>query len=117
MSKTAVWVVAVDNYLPELCAITFPNLQQFAKSIDAEFNVITDRKFKDFPPSYEKLQIHELGKDYEWNILIDADIIIHPDFPDPRIRVGKNNLGAYYEFDLRIAFNRIDPYMKKYAKK
>ena len=114
--KTALWVVAVNNYLPDLCAITFPNLKEFAEKIGAEFKVITDRKFPDFPPSYEKLQIHELGKDYEWNILIDADIIIHPDLPDPRVRTGKNNLGVYYGFDLRVAFPRVDPYMEKYAR-
>ena len=114
--STAVWVVAVNDYLPDLCAVTFPNLQEFADRLGAEFKVIRDRKFPTFPPSYEKLQIHELGRDYDWNILIDADIIIHPDMPDPRTRTGKSSLGVYYGYDLRVAMKRMDPYMISYAK-
>lgn len=115
--KTAVWVVAVNNYMPELCAITFPNLKAFASRIGADFNVIEERKFNSFPPTYEKLQVYELGKTYEWNILIDADMIVHPDLPDPRVRTGKNALGIYYGFDARIAFNRITLSMQEYARK
>jgi hypothetical protein len=113
--STAIWVVAVNNYLPELCAVTFPNLREFADRLGAEFHVITERKFPSFPPTYEKLQIHKLGEKYDWNILIDADIIIHPDLPDPRVRTGAQFLGTYYGYDLKVAMNRLDPYMIQYA--
>ena len=81
VSKT-VHVVNVDNYFPEMCELTFPLLRGYAKKIGAQFNLITERKYPEFPPTYEKLQIYEQGADSDWNILIDADVVVGPDAPD-----------------------------------
>ena len=80
--KKTLYTVCVDNYFPELMTYTFPNLKQYAKKIGADFHVITERKFPEFPPPYEKVQIYELGKENDWNILVDADLLLHPDFED-----------------------------------
>jgi len=76
--KKVLYVVRVNNYLPELCALTFVNIRAYAEKIEAEFQEITDRKFPDFPPTYEKMQVYELGRDNDWNILVDADLLLHP---------------------------------------
>lgn len=82
MKKFAVWVVNINNYFPELLNITLPTIKSYASKIRADFNLITERKFPDFPPTYEKVQVHELGKEYSWNILFDADILLHKDLPN-----------------------------------
>jgi hypothetical protein len=69
----------IDGWFPELCAITLPLYKRYADRIGAEFHIITERKFPDFPPNYERLQVYELGRDCDWNICLDADYIIDPE--------------------------------------
>jgi len=72
-------VVAINNWYPELTAITLPLLRKWAFKIGADFNLIEKAKFLGWPPNYERMQIYEAGKDYLWNINIDADYVIDPE--------------------------------------
>lgn len=82
--KKTLYTLCVDNYEPEITEITFPLMRAYAEKIEADFFVITERKFPDAPPVYEKFQIYELSKEHEndWNIFFDADALIHPEFFD-----------------------------------
>lgn len=82
--KKTVFTLCVDNYAPEITEITFPLLKAYADKIRADFHIITERKFPEYPPVYEKIQIYELAQQMEndWNIYIDADALIHPDLMD-----------------------------------
>lgn len=88
----AIWTLNVNNYEPQITEHTYPLLQRYADKCGAEFRVITDRHFPDFPPAYEKLQIHELGKDYDWNTYIDSDTIVHPGFFDISNHITKDTV-------------------------
>ena len=81
--KIIIHVLNVDNYFPELTKLTFPTIEAWANKIHADVNYITKRKYPDWPVEYEKLQIYQDGKDADWNILCDADILIHPDMYNP----------------------------------
>ena len=59
-----------------------PLIQKWATNIGADFNLITEPKFEGYPPNYERFQIWEAGLDYQWNINVDADFIIHPELED-----------------------------------
>jgi hypothetical protein len=91
VSKT-VWTLAVDNYAPEITSLTYPLLKRYAEKIGAEFRTITERKFPDYPPVYEKLQIFELGRNNDWNIYIDSDAIVHPDMFDVTNHLSKDTV-------------------------
>jgi len=82
--KKTVYTLCVDDYEPEITAITFPFMKAWADKIEADFHVITERKHPEYPPVYEKFQIYELAKEHDndWNIFFDADALIHPDFFD-----------------------------------
>lgn len=82
--QKTVFTLCVDNYAPEITSITFPLLKAYADKIRADFFIIDQRRFPEFPPVYEKLQIYELGQQMnnDWNIFIDADALIHPDLFD-----------------------------------
>lgn len=97
-------MIALPGYQPEMCKITLPNLEQYARRIGADFNVITKQKFPDYPPNYERLQIFEYGKDYRWNINIDADTILHPEFEDPTERLDPRSVAALYSIELAYYF-------------
>ena len=82
MKKACVHVVVIDDWFPELCALTLPLIQKWAKNIGADFNLISKAKFEGWPANYERFQIYEQGRDYCWNINIDADFVVHPDLED-----------------------------------
>lgn len=92
--KKTIFTLRVDNYAPEICEITYPLLKHYAKKIGADFYTIKDRKFPDWPPVYEKLQIYELAKEMEndWNIYIDSDTLVHPDFFDVTEHLTKDTV-------------------------
>ena len=81
MRKT-IFTLNVNDYAPEVRAMTYPLLRYYARKIGAEFREITERKFPAWPVVYEKLQIHELGKGSDWIIFFDADTLVHPECID-----------------------------------
>lgn len=93
--KKTIFTLAVDDYAPEITALTFPLMQRYADKIGAEFFVIRERKFPDhYPAVFEKLQIHALGRDMgnDWNIFFDADALIHPDMFDLTAHLSKDTV-------------------------
>ena len=80
--RKIIHVVNINDFFPELFALTYPTIRSYAERNGYMINMITERKFPDYPINYEKMQVYEDGKDAEVNILCDADMLIHPEFPD-----------------------------------
>jgi len=82
------------NYSKDITNITYPLLKRYAKKIDADFEVITSRKFPDWPVVYEKLQIYNLAREQnrEWIYYIDSDAIVHPEFFDVTDFISKDTV-------------------------
>lgn len=107
--KKTLFVLNVDNYAPEITEVTYPLLKHYAEKIGADFYEIRERKFPDFPPVYEKLQIYELAREMgnDWNIYIDADALIHPDMydmtdhlqKDTVLHNGRDRAGNRWKYD------------------
>lgn len=102
-----IYVLNIDNYLPEITSITYPLIRDYCKRIGAEFIEIKDRKFKDYPITYEKLQIYELGKNSDWNIYIDSDVLISPYLQDITNDVNHNTviIKDGFKADLKFPIN------------
>ena len=103
-NKRCVHVVATLDYAPDLCAMTLPRIQAYAKKIGADFNRITERRFPDYPINYERMQIYQLGKEYDWNFNIDADILLGSSLLDVTTRLRPENVGTAMLFKLSDAF-------------
>lgn len=97
--KKTIYTLNVDAYSEQITNITYPFIKDYARKIDAEFVVINERKFPSFPAVYEKLQIHELGKDNDWSIYIDSDVLVHPDLFDFTVHLNKDTV-LHYNKDL-----------------
>ena len=80
--RKLIHVVNINDFFPELFALTYPTIRSYAERNGYMINMITKRKFPDYPINYEKMQVYEDGKNAEVNILCDADMLIHPEFPD-----------------------------------
>jgi len=62
--------------------MTLPFLSRFAHKIGAEFNIIDRPVFNEASVTYEKFQLYERSKGYDWTYFIDADALVHPECPD-----------------------------------
>jgi hypothetical protein len=95
--KKTVFTLCVNNYAPEITAITFPLMRYYANKIGADFHIIKERKFMDWPIPYEKFQIYELAKEMQndWNIFFDADALIHPLTPDWTVYLKKDTIAQH----------------------
>lgn len=103
-NRKCIHVVAIDGYEPEMLKVTLPTIKAYADKIGADFNLITKPKFGGYPPNYERLQIWEAGKNYDWNFNIDADFVIHPDCEDPTAYHDSAVVGALMGFRNDTAF-------------
>lgn len=90
--RKTIYTLNVDNYAPDVCKLTYPYIEKYAKKIGASFEVISERRFPDFPVVYEKLQIKELGKGNDWNIYIDSDALVHPETIDFTQLISKDTV-------------------------
>ncbi len=92
--KKTIYTLSVDNYAPDLTAITFPLMRTFAHKIGADFHVIDERRFHDWPAAMEKLQVYDLATERgdDWSIFLDADAMIHPDTFDFTAHLSKDQV-------------------------
>jgi len=92
--KKTVYTLNIGNYAPEICALTYPLIEAYARKIGADFHVIRERRFPGWPVVYEKLQIHELGREHgnDWNIYIDSDALVNPEMFDITEHLQKNTV-------------------------
>lgn len=83
MRKT-IYTLNVDDYAPEITKLTYPLLERYAEKIKADFFVIKERKYPQYAPVYEKLQIYILQQERgdDWSIYLDSDAVVHPDMFD-----------------------------------
>jgi len=92
--KKTIYTLNVGDYAPEICALTYPLMLAYARKIGADFHVIKERRFPDWPVVYEKLQIYELGRQHgnDWNIYIDSDPLVNPEMFDVTEHLHKNTV-------------------------
>lgn len=110
--KKTVFTLNINHYSPEITALTFPFLEQYADKIGANFRIISERRFPEFPPAYEKLQIFELGRENDWNIYFDADALVHPDLFDISNHLSKDTV-LHWGNDMAGNRWRYDQYFKR----
>jgi len=109
--KKLIHVLNINDFFPELFALTFPTIKSYAKTHGFQINLITQRKFPDYPINYEKMQVYEDGKEAQLNMLCDADMLIHPHFPDVETFVDPTHaaFNDNYNISHKYQVNRI-PY-------
>jgi hypothetical protein len=92
--KKVLYTLAVNNYSPEICSITHPLMKHWADKIGAEFHIISERRWPEFAPVYEKLQIFYLAQENQadWHIFLDSDALVHPDTFDPTDHLSKDTV-------------------------
>lgn len=111
--KKEVFVVDVDDYLPELTRHTLPSIERYAEKIGARFTVIRDRKWPEVSPTYEKMQVFERGRDNDWNILLDLDMYIDEAMYDVTEMVPEGHVGVWMSYEPELTIKK-DEYIRFY---
>ncbi len=95
--KKTVFTLNVDGYAPEITELTYPLIEAYADKIGADFHIISERKFPEWPVTYEKLQIYELAQEMQndWNIYIDSDALVHPDTQDLTLLLPRDTVAHF----------------------
>ena len=104
-TSCCIHIMLMNNFFPELVELTLKTVERYAKKINSKINIISERKFPDWPILTEKLQVYDYT-DYDWNILMDADILVHPDTPDPLVYFDPREVGNKDEY---VASNQLRP--------
>ena len=68
----------IGDYDKEITDLTFPYMREYAQNIGADFHIIKERKFPDFPLMLEEFQMYDFSKTYDWIIFLDGDCLINP---------------------------------------
>ena len=84
MIKKTIFTLNINDHAKEITDLTYPLIKYYAHKIGADFHIIKERRFPEFPITYEKLQIFELAQEMQndWNIYIDSDALVHPEMVD-----------------------------------
>ena len=107
--KKAIWILNIDNkYNPELVSLCIPTIKAYADKIKADLNIITERKFPDWHITYEKAQVYESGKSYDWNLVMDTDVLIYPNCPDFTERLPDFVVGLKESYPADAVYNMND---------
>lgn len=109
-----IFTLNVDGYSREITDLTYPLLKFYAKKIGADFYVISERRFPNWPVTYEKLQIFELGKiaQNDWNIFLDSDTLVHPETIDFTNYIPMDTV-AHNGYDFANIRWRYDEYFRR----
>ena len=75
--------------------ITLKNLEEYANRIGADFLVINERKYPDWPVTYEKTQMFDISRCYDWCAFIDADTCLSKNFLNVFTQYPKNVVQLY----------------------
>ena len=112
--RKLIHVVNINNFFPELFALTYPTIRAYAERYGYMINMITERKFPDYPLHYEKFQVYEDGKEAQVNILCDADMLIHPEFPDVVTRLRRDSIAFNDNYNISYKYHveRIPYFMR-----
>tara|TARA_Y100000033_G_scaffold50633_1_gene61677 strand:+ start:1813 stop:2439 length:627 start_codon:yes stop_codon:yes gene_type:complete len=110
--KKILHLVNIGDFFPELFSLSFPTVQAYAERCGYEINLITERKFPEFHINYEKMQVWEDGKDADVNLLVDADVLIHPHFPDVKDIVPPHHIAFNDNYNASSKFNLNDYFLR-----
>lgn len=100
------FVLRIGDYRPDLCQFTIPTIKAYAAKIGAEYIEITHAVHPDMPVTFAKLRVFDMGQDSDWNILVDADIMIHPGMPDVTQFLPPNAVASAFAFDADFMFHK-----------
>jgi hypothetical protein len=102
----------INDYDKEITGLTFPYMKEYAQNIGADFHIIKQRKFSNFPLMLEEFQMYKFAEIYDWIIFLDADCLINPKGVDlttlveeDRVLIAKYNSPTHHFYPENVEGN------------
>lgn len=96
----AVVTICIGEEYQKMMEITRPQIVDYAKKIDAVYIEITERKYPQYSPHFEKYQLKEILTQFDRVVYIDSDCIVSPDCPNLFDIVPEDHIGACDEIGI-----------------
>jgi hypothetical protein len=112
--KKLIVTMNIGDYVPQLYGMTSHFLEKYAKKINAEVKIISERKFPEHGLYWEKFQTYELSREYDFTLFLDADVLIHPDTPDILSFLNKNEI--LFKGNYTFKYSQDDIYFRRDAR-
>lgn len=103
-----IFCIKVNEYRPELCRYTTPTVRYWAALNGWEYIEINNRLFNGYPVTLEKMQVSGLIHGCDHAAVVDADIMIRPDFECPTKNQERGVVWASYGFKASDRFQGIN---------
>lgn len=114
--KKCIHIFGTPLFPEELCQVSVPRIRAYAERIGADVRMIGgERRFPDYPLTFERFQIYERGWEYEWNICIDADIVIGSELPDVSETVARDHIGVVMLYPGHNYFSTSHRFFSRYG--
>ena len=112
--KKTIFLLNINDYAPEVTKLTYPFIRCYADKIGADIHIIKERKFPDLPITYEKMQIKSIAKELksDWNIYIDSDALIHPEFLDLTSHLNKDTVCCFGRDEADGRWRMDEPFLR-----
>lgn len=101
---TCIHFISIPDYETPFASISLPMVRAYAQRIGATLNIISQRKFPDFPVTYEVVQIFEAGAAYDWNMHVGAGVLIGETLPDPSSYISPDHVATNITYSAQMEF-------------
>jgi len=95
-SDKLVIAVAANDHAKRQFAVTGPLMESYAKRCGADFVVVDDDRYPEWP-MWNKYRIGEWLRHYDQTLYMDCDVIVKPDAPSIFAEVPKDRFCVYDE--------------------
>ena len=101
---TCIHFISIPDCELPFASISLPMVRAYAQRIGASLNIISQRKFPDFPVQYELVQIYEAGASHDWNMHLGAGVLIGDTLPDPSSYISSDHIATTITFSAQVEF-------------
>ena len=94
MNKNLIATLSIGWWADYTMEVACPSFREYARRVNADIHVITEKKINILPVHMERFQIYDMFDKYDRILWLDCDIVISPKCPDLFDIVPYNCLGA-----------------------
>lgn len=102
---TCVHFISIPGQEIKYSSISLPMVREYARRSGATLNLITQRKFPDYPVEYELVQIFESGASFDWNLYVAPGTLLGDKLVDPTTYMDRDCVATHVTYPASMLFD------------